>query len=119
MTPRLSKIMSWRFIFYTLIHIFMSFLEEMGKEYLKYEHVCDSILMIHTQKLLEKYKYPHLSIDHLKMGLIRSGNTTLTPISDNRLLTDYLWPIVCEMIKTAIGKEQNQIPLSDYESEIY
>jgi len=28
-----------------------------------------------AQKLLEKYKYPYLSIDHLKMGLIRSGQT--------------------------------------------
>ena len=25
-----------------------------------------------AQKLLEKYQYPYLSIDHLKMGLIRS-----------------------------------------------
>lgn len=62
-----------------------------------------------AQKLLEKYKYPYLSIDHLKMGLIRSGNTTLTPLSDDKALTDYLWPIVCEMIKTAIENEQNLI----------
>lgn len=62
-----------------------------------------------AQKLLEKYKYPYLSIDHLKMGLIRSGNTTLTPLSEDRALTDYLWPIVCEMIKTAIENEQNLI----------
>lgn len=60
-----------------------------------------------AQKLLEKYKFPYLSIDHLKMGLIRSGNTTLTPTSDDRALTDYLWPIVCEMIKTAIENRQN------------
>ena len=32
-----------------------------------------------AQKLLERYQYPYLSIDHLKMGLIRSGNTELTP----------------------------------------
>ena len=62
-----------------------------------------------AQKLLEKYKYPYLSIDHLKMGLIRSGNTTLTPISDDRALTDYLWPIVREMIKTAIENRQNLV----------
>ena len=62
-----------------------------------------------AQKLLEKYKYPYLSIDHLKMGLIRSGNTTLTPVSDNRALTDYLWPIVREMIKTAIENRQNMV----------
>lgn len=62
-----------------------------------------------AQKLLEKYKYPYLSIDHLKMGLIRSGNTTLTPLSEDKALTDYLWPIVREMIKTAIENQQNLI----------
>lgn len=61
-----------------------------------------------AQKLLEKYKYPYLSIDHLKMGLIRSGNTSLTPEDDDEL-TDYLWPIVCEIIKTAIENNQNMI----------
>ena len=60
-----------------------------------------------AQKLLEKYKYPYLSIDHLKMGLIRSGNTELTPMSDDGDLTTYLWPIVREMIKTAIENKQN------------
>ncbi len=62
-----------------------------------------------AQKLLEKYKYPYLSIDHLKMGLIRSGNTKLTPMSDDSDLTAYLWPIVSEMIKTAIENKQNLI----------
>ena len=62
-----------------------------------------------AQKLLEKYKYPYLSIDHLKMGLIRSGNTELTPMSDDNDLTAYLWPIVLEMIKTAIENKQNLI----------
>lgn len=62
-----------------------------------------------SQKLLEKYNYPYLSIDHLKMGLIRSGNTDLTPMSEDRDLTAYLWPIVREMIKTAIENKQNLI----------
>ena len=62
-----------------------------------------------AQKLLEKYKYPYLSIDHLKMGLIRSGNTELTPMSDDKDLTAYLWPIVREMVKTAIENKQNLI----------
>ena len=61
-----------------------------------------------AQTLLEKYQYPYLSIDHLKMGLIRSGNTQLTPMDDDKL-TDYLWPIVREMIKTAIENQQNLI----------
>ena len=62
-----------------------------------------------AQKLLEKYKYPYLSIDHLKMGLIRSGNLELTPMSEDKDLTAYLWPIVREMIKTAIENKQNLI----------
>ena len=61
-----------------------------------------------AQKLLEKYKYPYLSIDHLKMGLIRSGNTELTPMDDAEL-SEYLWPIVREIIKTAIENKQNLI----------
>ena len=62
-----------------------------------------------AQRLLEKYKYPYLSIDHLKMGLIRSANTELTPMSDDADLTDYLWPIVREIMKTAIENKQNLI----------
>ncbi len=62
-----------------------------------------------AQKLLEKNNSPYLSIDHLKMGLIRSKNTDLTPLSDDNELTEYLWPIVREMIKTAIENKQNLI----------
>lgn len=62
-----------------------------------------------AQRLLERYKFPYLSIDHLKMGLIRSGNTELTPLSDDEDLTEYLWKIVREMIKTAVENKQNLI----------
>lgn len=62
-----------------------------------------------AQRLLEKYGYPYLSIDHLKMGLIRSGSTELTPTSDDSNLTAYLWNIVREIIKTAIENKQNLI----------
>lgn len=62
-----------------------------------------------AQKLLEKYKFPYLSVDHLKMGLIRSGNTELTPLSDDDDLTGYLWKIVREIIKTAVENKQNLI----------
>ena len=61
-----------------------------------------------SQRLLEKRGWPYLSIDHLKMGLIRSGQTKLTPCDDDEL-TEYLWPIVREMIKTAIENKQNLI----------
>lgn len=61
-----------------------------------------------AQQLLEQYHYPYLSIDHLKMGLIRSGQTALTPMDDD-LLAEYLWPIVREIIKTAVENGQNLI----------
>ncbi len=61
-----------------------------------------------AQRLLEKYKYPYLSIDHLKMGLIRSGYTELTPYDDDKM-TEYIWPVVREIIKTAIENRQNLI----------
>ncbi len=62
-----------------------------------------------AQRLLEKHNFPYLSIGHLKMGLIRSGHTHLTPMSSDEELTAYLWPIVREMIKTAIENQQNLI----------
>lgn len=61
-----------------------------------------------AQKLLERYHYPYLSIDHLKMGLIRSGQTSLTPCED-AALTPYLWNIVKEIVKTALENRQNLI----------
>lgn len=61
-----------------------------------------------AQKLLEKYKYSYFSIDHLKMGLIRSGYTKLTP-EDDAELEAYMWPIIREMIKTAIENKQNLV----------
>ncbi len=61
-----------------------------------------------AQRLLEKYKYPYLSIDHLKMGLIRSKNTSLTAADDEKL-TPYLWDIVKEIVKTAVENRQNLV----------
>ena len=69
-----------------------------------------------AQRLLEKYKYPYLSIDHLKMGLIRSKNTNLT-VEDDDKLTDYLWKIVREIIKTNIENNQNIIIEGCYEEK--
>ena len=66
-----------------------------------------------SQKMLEKYKIPYLSIDYLKMGVIRSKQTDLTPEDDDKL-TIYLWPIVKEIIKTAIENKQNLIVEGGY-----
>ena len=66
-----------------------------------------------AQSLLEQKGYPYLSIDLLKMGLIRSGQTNLSP-EDDAELTEYLWPIVREMIKTAIENRQNLVVEGGY-----
>lgn len=42
------------------------------------------------------------------MGLIRSGYTDLIPEDDDQL-TEYLWPVLREMIKTAIENKQNLV----------
>lgn len=62
-----------------------------------------------SQRLMEQYHMPYFSIDHLKMGLIRSGHTDLTPYSHDDDLTAYLWPIVREMVKTAVENGQSLI----------
>ena len=61
-----------------------------------------------AQKLLERYGYPYLSLDLLKMGLIRSEYTVLTPMDDDEL-TEYLWPVAREIVRTAIENRQNLI----------
>ena len=62
-----------------------------------------------AQKLLRKYEFPYLSLDHLKMGLIRSGFSKLTPEDDAEALTHLIWPIAREIIKTNIENRQNLI----------
>ncbi len=61
-----------------------------------------------SQRILEKYGFPYLCIDHLKMGLIRSRMIDLTPEDDDKL-TEYLWPIIREIINTAIENKQNLV----------
>jgi putative acetyltransferase len=58
---------------------------------------------IMSQNLLEKYKIPYLSIDHIKMGLFRSGNDYgFTPESEDEIITEKLWPIIKGIIMTNI-----------------
>ena len=61
-----------------------------------------------AQKLAEKYHYPCISADLIKMGLIRSGKTKLNPCQDKEI-KEYLWPVLAEMAKTAVENEQNLI----------
>ncbi|HEM3165626.1 TPA: hypothetical protein U1Z56_001991 [Streptococcus suis] len=57
---------------------------------------------------MEQKHFNYLSIDLFKIGLIHSGQTTLT-VEDDDQLTDYLWSIIVKMIKTAIENQQNLI----------
>lgn len=61
-----------------------------------------------SQKLIEKYHFPCTSLDHLKMGFIRTGKTELT-VEDDYQMRYWLWPFAAEMVKTAIENNQNMI----------
>lgn len=61
-----------------------------------------------AKMLLEKYHLPTLSLDHLKMGLIRAGLTHLTPEDDDEM-REFLFPVAAEMIKTVIENRQDLI----------
>jgi len=63
-----------------------------------------------AQTLLEKYKIPYLSIDHLKMGLYRGDkNCGFTPLDSTEVIGDKLWPIVKGMTMTNIENDQHII----------
>jgi putative acetyltransferase len=63
-----------------------------------------------AQKLLEKYKYPYLSIDHLKMGLYRADiGCGFTPYDNSNHTGEKLWPILKGIIMTNIENKQNLI----------
>ena len=66
-----------------------------------------------AQRLLETYRAPYLSIDHLKMGMIRSGMLALT-VQDDEPLTEALWPVVREIVKTAAENRQHLIVEGGY-----
>lgn len=59
--------------------------------------------------LMKELSISVLSLDHIKMGLIRSGLTALTPTSSLEELTDLIWPVAREIIKTAIENKQSLI----------
>ena len=62
-----------------------------------------------AQALLEERQMPLLSLDLLKMGLIRSGLCPLSPEAPDAELTAFLWPIAREMVRTALENHQDLI----------
>lgn len=59
-----------------------------------------------AQRLLERYHYPLSFHRSSENGPYPQRATVLTP-EDDALLTDYLWPIIREIVKTAVENEQN------------
>lgn len=68
-------------------------------------HTGKTVLM---QRLIEQLKIPGTSMDHVKMGLIRGEYTALTP-ADDGVLTQFMWPLFREMLKTALENGQHLI----------
>ncbi|MBI9011522.1 MAG: 2-phosphoglycerate kinase [Clostridiales bacterium] len=63
-----------------------------------------------SQTLLEKYKIPYYSIDHIKMGIFRADeNCGFTPCDSNEKIGLALWPMLKGIIKTSIENSQNLI----------
>lgn len=63
-----------------------------------------------AQKLLEIYKIPYLSVDHLKMGLFKADiSCGFTPEDSNEIIEARLWPILRGIITTNIENGQNII----------
>lgn len=63
-----------------------------------------------AQNLLETYKIPYFSIDHLKMGIYRGTSSCgFTPMDSTEMIGDKLWPIIKGIIMTNIENNQNLI----------
>lgn len=63
-----------------------------------------------AQRLLEKYKMPYLSIDHLKMGIYRADpDCGFHPEDSTEWIGEKLWPIIKGIIMTNIENNQNII----------
>src|SRR5690554_3229493 len=63
-----------------------------------------------AQNLLQRYKIPYLSIDHIKMGLVRGSKyCDFSPTDSDDEIAEKLWPIVKGIIKTNIENEQHII----------
>ena len=61
-----------------------------------------------AQKLMIKYRIPYISMDHVKMGIVRAG---LVPnyVEQDDKMQEVLWPVIREMIKTAVENKQNML----------
>ncbi len=70
-------------------------------------HVGKTLL---AQRLLEKYRYPYTSIDHIKMGLIRGyTGCGFTALDSDAVISRALWGVLQGMVDTCLENRQNLI----------
>lgn len=63
-----------------------------------------------AQKLLEKYKIPYTSLDHVKMGLIRGyADCGFTPYDNDNAISQKMWGLIKGIIDTCHENKQNII----------
>lgn len=63
-----------------------------------------------AQRLMEKLKITYLSLDHIKMGLIRGGIADGFSVADkDEVISEKMWPVIDGIIRTNIENEQNII----------
>ena len=70
-------------------------------------HVGKTLL---AQRLLEKYKIPYTSLDHIKMGLIRGyDNCGFSASDSDDIISEKMWGVVKGIINTCKENSQNII----------
>lgn len=62
-----------------------------------------------AQKLLELYKFPYISVDHIKMGLIRGTDCSFSATDNDEMIIPYLWPVIEGIILTNIENKKNLV----------
>lgn len=63
-----------------------------------------------AQRLLERYRIPYMSADHVKMGLVRGWkDCPFTPCDPNAQITAYLWPVLEEIARTNLENGQHLV----------
>lgn len=62
-----------------------------------------------SQKLLEYFHYPYISLDHLKIGFIRGIAPPPFGVEEDSKISSFLWSITEGIIHTCLENQQNLI----------
>lgn len=62
-----------------------------------------------AQKLLEVHHYPYISLDHLKMGLLKGLSPRPFEVNEDKKIALFLYPIIKGILQTHLENNQNLI----------